>query len=149
MHPSKLTLKEIRKRSTGYRGCWMYNGSINTQGYAQLEQRQSTGYRKVYRIHRVAYEIKYGEIPSSLELDHLCRVRSCVNPKHLEAVSHKVNMQRGIAGIINGFRQLAKTHCKHGHEYSGNNFSITVKGHRRCRICEREQTKKRRQSIGA
>jgi len=96
--------------------------------------------------HRVAYYFVKGEIPDGLEIDHLCRNRACVNPDHLEAVAHRLNVQRGDLspqGAAARERQRAKTHCPHGHPYSGENLIIQKKsGGRACRICTRAAIKR-------
>ena len=70
-------------------GCWLWTGRVN----------KSTGYGEQANdlAHRLFYESLVGEIPAGLELDHLCRVHRCVNPSHLEAVTHRVNVLRGVA----------------------------------------------------
>jgi len=91
--PDKLTriMRSIRKGD-----CWEWTGSLfQGTGYAQVWADGTT------RLgHRVVYELLVGPIPKGLELDHLCRVRSCVNPAHLEPVTHKVNMERGYAAVM-------------------------------------------------
>ena len=77
--------------------------------------------------HRVAYELQVGPIPVGLQLDHLCRVRSCVNPAHLEPVTSAENTRRGLRAM--------KTHCPQGHPYAGENLLIRPTGQRRCRTC--------------
>lgn len=73
--------------------CWMWRGCVNpVTGYGQW----ANGY-SIIGAHRVAYELMVGPIPSGLEIDHLCRVRACVNPAHLEAVTHRENILRGHA----------------------------------------------------
>src|SRR5687767_10789272 len=74
-------------------GCWVWTGSMYRSGYAQIRMGGRGG--PLRRAHRVAFEIFRGPIPDGLELDHLCRVKACVNPWHLEPVTHAENMLRG------------------------------------------------------
>ncbi len=84
--------------------------------------------------HRVAYELSVADIPDGLELDHLCRVRHCVNPSHLEPVTPHENWARGQAiSILNA----QKTHCPQGHAYDEANTYISGRGIRGCRACNR------------
>lgn len=90
--------------------------------------------RKMTRAHRISYALAYGPIPVGLEIDHVrargCDSTMCVAPLHLEAVTHAENMRRGRGGE----RQLARTHCPHGHPYAGENLRIYA-GRRFCRTC--------------
>lgn len=108
--------------------CWLWTGSLASGGYGSFNYKY-----KHYRAHRLSYEQIRGEIPKGLVLDHLCRVRSCVNPDHLEAVTHRVNILRGIGGSAVNAK---KTHCKNGHLLSGDNLRnrLTVPW-RECRQC--------------
>jgi len=81
--------------------------------------------------HRYAYERWKGPIPEGMELDHLCGVPKCVNPDHLEAVTHQENLRRWRATF---------THCPAGHEYSDENTYVDPKGARRCRECHRQES---------
>lgn len=74
-------------------GCWQWTGAILDTGYGVLTEGGKNG--KVFRAHRVAYELFIGPIPEGLVLDHLCHNRWCVNPEHLEAVTNHVNVLRG------------------------------------------------------
>lgn len=72
--------------------CWLWAGAVNDSGYGAIWD----GYRLVY-AHRLSYEMHGGAIPDGMQLDHLCRVRRCVNPAHLEPVTHRENIDRGVA----------------------------------------------------
>ena len=85
----------------------------------------------------MAFEDANGPIPEGLELDHLCRVPACVNPLHLEAVTHAENMARGIRFDV-GAAQRAVTHCPKGHPYSEAN-TYRYAGERACRACVRDR----------
>lgn len=96
---------------------------------------------KQRRIHIIIYEICFGKVPQGLELDHLCKNPACVNPNHLEAVTHRVNVLRGESPAAKGARQ---THCKEGHLLDGGNLrgrQLNAKGHRHCLICHRTQAR--------
>jgi HNH endonuclease len=82
---------------------------------------------------RISYMIHVGNIPEGFEIDHLCRTPACVNPAHLEPVTHAENMRRV---------RLAKTHCIHGHEYNEQN-TYWHRSQRFCRTCQREGQRKR------
>lgn len=73
-------------------GCWVWTGAVNDSGYGVIWD----GTRLVY-AHRLAYRLMRGEMPAGMEADHLCGKRSCVNPGHLEAVTHLVNVRRAAA----------------------------------------------------
>jgi hypothetical protein len=83
--------------------------------------------------HRVLYRLVNGPIPIGAEIDHLCRNRSCVNPDHLEAVSHRENLMR--SPIAPAAINARKTHCKYGHEFTQTNTYVSS-GRRRCRLCQ-------------
>ena len=116
-------------------GCWLWFAGMAC-GYGAFKVAEWGE----QRAHRVSYLLYKGEIPRGKELDHLCRVKCCVNPEHLEAVTHAENMSRSPIGAvpING----RKTHCKYGHPFAGDNLR---KNHRRrvCRICERAASKRK------
>jgi hypothetical protein len=117
--------------------CWMWNGHITRVGYGAISKGQLTTSRsyEMAPAHRVSYEVHVGPIPKGLEIDHLCRVRACVNPAHLEAVTHSVNVSRGTSGRVRGAEHRAKTHCPRGHPYSDENTYLNTRGHRECRTC--------------
>lgn len=114
--------------------CWEWT-SVKTNGYGRFRYQG-----KMVRAHRYIYEQLIGAIPSGKTLDHLCRNPSCVNPKHLEPVSIKINTLRGNSPPAKNAR---KTHCKWGHEFSGKNLYIPPSGNSRyCRTCLRNRKKK-------
>jgi len=118
-------------------GCWLWTGVIGPKGYGH----GFIGKGRTRSAHRAAYELFVGPIPDGVEIDHKCRVRSCVNPKHFDLVPHRVNVQRGIAVGEAGRdashkRQAERTHCKNGHEFTEQNTRIW-KGARICRTCKR------------
>lgn len=78
------------------RGCWRWQGQKNRFGYGQLNV-EVGGKRMCLRTHRVSYEAYVGPIPDGLEIDHLCRVRDCANPEHLEPVTRSENVRRSYA----------------------------------------------------
>ena len=79
-------------------GCWEWRGARTTDGYGTFSIHSKTVY-----AHRYSYEIHMGDIPDGLVLDHLCRVRHCVNPGHLEAVTNAENVRRGDATKYRSF----------------------------------------------
>ena len=112
--------------------CWLWQGEITNNGYGRLAVKRPDGkYRSQY-AHRLMYEAMVGPIPAGLTLDHLCRVRNCINPAHLEPVSLKENILRGDTIAA---RNKAKTHCKHGHAFDAENTYVTKEGKRQCRAC--------------
>ncbi len=122
-------------------GCWLWMACDNGAGYGLL---QING-RQIL-AHRFAYETFIGPIPRDKQLDHLCRVRCCVNPLHLEAVTRKENILRGECPQAKNAR---KTHCHVGHPLSGNNLHVLPDGSRRCRECNRRTSLRYRKRSGA
>ena len=99
-------------------GCWIFLACHDKEGYGKLHGKLA---------HVASYEIYKGVVPNGFEIDHLCRVRSCVNPAHLEAVPHLVNMTRSW-----------KNACRKGHLLTEENTYVQIVGNvtnRRCRTC--------------
>lgn len=118
-------------------GCWRWIASLTSGGYGQIAFNG-----RHYVAHRLAYEAAHGLIDDGVVLDHLCCLRECVNPAHLEPVTQATNAQRGLAGRRTN---VEKTHCPKGHPYSGDNLIVEsrpaagggVRTNRRCRECAR------------
>lgn len=118
-------------------GCWEWSGA-HSGGYGTTQRNQRTE-----RAHRVAYELVVGPIPSGMELDHLCRNRGCVNPAHLEPVSHRENVLRGASPTVQ--RNLIGK-CGNGHDASESYRRIGTNLVVRCNACRRAQRKAKRDS---
>lgn len=113
-------------------GCWLWTGSADLHGYGRIAVN-----RKNRHAHRISYEAHVGPIADGLQIDHLCRVRCCVNPAHLEPVSQQENIRRGDR-FSKGKYNRSKTHCKHGHEFTEDNtYRLIVKAGpvRICKTC--------------
>jgi hypothetical protein len=109
-------------------GCWLWTASLTGPGYGQFKV-----HGRLVLAHRFAYELVHGPIPADRELDHLCRVRRCVNPTHLEPVTTRENLLRGQSFAAINAR---KTHCPAGHPYAGANVWRESTGARKCRTCK-------------
>jgi hypothetical protein len=124
-------------------GCWGWTASLKGGGYGQWFSQGKPCY-----AHRAVYELLVGPIPDGMTLDHLCRIRHCVNPDHLEPVTRGENVRRGITGDVNSARLLATTHCKYGHEWDAENThwgpsKVTRSGLTRvCRACKRSRARR-------
>ncbi|MBK9019815.1 MAG: HNH endonuclease [Sulfuritalea sp.] len=106
--------------------CWLWRGALNKGGYGWFQRSA-----KRHLAHRWFYEAYLGGIPEGLVIDHLCRVRNCVNPDHLEVVTSGENVKRGMVATA--------THCLRGHEFTAANTRMVPNGKyrtRRCRPCD-------------
>jgi hypothetical protein len=110
-------------------GCWEWTGAKTPHGYGIIGLDDKGPTR---RAHRVSYEMLREPIPQGLNIDHLCKNPSCINPQHLEPVTQGENVKRGRAGWHNKI----KTHCVNGHEFTPEN-TLRVRGteQRQCRTC--------------
>lgn len=139
-----MTTKSVRDEETG---CLRWTAAKNPKGYG----RQWDGNR-VQQVHRLAYEAWVGPIPDGLEIDHLCRTRDCIEPTHLEPVTHAENLDRRVwSGAPVGRPAGAlPEECSKGHQYTPENtsyYNIKKTGGtgRKCKTCKAEQNRKRYQ----
>lgn len=109
-------------------GCWLI--CSRNDDYASLRRNG-----REEKAHRVAYELLVGPIPEGFTIDHLCRRKNCVNPNHLEAVTNRENVLRGVGATAHN---AAKTECIRGHPFDETNTYFHPRRlERRCRICQR------------
>jgi hypothetical protein len=121
--------------------CWLWTGTKHVYGLFRVNGRMKAA-------HRLAYEEIIGPIPAGLVLDHLCRNPICVNPLHLEPVTHQVSNRRGLSPKLASermkARHRARTHCKHGHPFTPENTRLGRNG-RKCRKCVARRSREWRQ----
>lgn len=137
MDPATVTLERVlsRIRIEPLTGCWLYTMKLNHNGYARIKFNNTR-----YMGHRFVYEAVKGPIPPDMEIDHLCRQRACLNPAHLEAVSHRENTLRSTAVSANNAR---KTHCLKGHPLTDEKIGRQ----RVCKVCARSSADRYRHRL--
>lgn len=122
-------LERVEKRPDG---CWVWTGATYA-GYGRVRVNGKND-----RVHRVVYELIVGEIGPGKFLDHLCRVRACCNPAHLEPVTNRENTRRGEGPTARNARKLR---CDRGHDLAVHG-GVQTSG-RYCRACRRDQRAER------
>jgi len=120
-------------------GCLLWQGALRN-GYGVVGVQRDGAWRADY-VHRLMYEMFAGPIPDGLVIDHLCRVRSCGSPAHLEPVTNYENRMRGFSPAAVAARATA---CPSGHPYAPRNTYVGPDGSRKCRQCAREYQARRR-----
>lgn len=120
----------MRRITVNENGCWVWGGCVAKPGYGRMGTITGT----TAYTHRIAFELVNGTIPTAMSLDHLCRNTLCANPSHLECVTHRENVLRGVSYCS---ERHSSTHCVNGHEFTIKNTYITSAGHRQCRKCNR------------
>lgn len=126
---------------TDSNGCWIWQLSKEKKGYGRMKVNYKT-----LMAHRVSYEAFVKNIPEGLQIDHLCKNTSCVNPDHLEPVTAKENLHRSsLTDRWKAKKQIS--HCPQGHEYTESNTLIKKNAWgndcRNCRKCNSEREKVR------
>jgi len=120
-------------------GCWLWGGSYFPNGYGQV---WSPALQRPTQAHRLVYEFFGEPIPEGLTIDHVCRVRACVNPHHLQVVTQKENIHAPGARCV-AKANAAKQVCPEGHPYDAEN-TYTRNSKRYCRTCKREAKRRAR-----
>lgn len=138
-----VSLDLIQRKLTRFKvassGCWEWTGDITHNGYGRTQLKSPVKWFTTL-AHRAMFLAFYGVIPQDYVIDHLCKNRLCVNPKHLEAVSWAENNHRGDS--FSGYN-LRKTHCLRGnHPLIGNNLYTDPRGKRECRTCRNEAARR-------
>lgn len=139
---SRVPARLWRRIEMGPNGCWLWTGLQNRNGYGRTTRTNS---RDSVMVHRYLFELLVAPIEEGLQLDHLCRVRRCCNPAHVEPVTQRVNLLRGATVTA---ASAAATQCPSGHPYEGDNLRISPAGHRYCRTCHRNRQAERRAREG-
>lgn len=116
-------------------GCWLWTGCLDGNGYGKIGV---DNVRKGVGAHRFSYELHVGPIPDGLQIDHLCRVRNCINPEHLEPVTSAVNTARGMSVQRRKEIASARTHCRYGHPFVSENLMRRKDGYKRCKQCRQD-----------
>lgn len=122
--------------------CWSWSGGKDGQGYGKFNDYARTGEQ---RAHRYIYKELVGPIPEGLELAHQCFRTSCCNPWHVKPMTHQGNLLQPNPGV--SYTNYNKTHCKNGHELSGENIRMEGSS-RRCKACKVAYDKARWESLG-
>ena len=125
--PQQLKNFEAKYIPVPFSGCWLWTAALNNDGYAR--------FFPYARGYKAAFEHWKGSVPEGKEIDHICGVRCCVNPAHLQAITHKENIAKSGAWEFN----RKKTHCPKGHPYSGDNLYM-YGTNRQCLICRRARS---------
>lgn len=116
--------------------CWLWTAYVSPAGYGRFSVTRNG--KSIQRsAHRAAWEMLHGPLDDEWVLDHLCRVRHCVRDTHLEPVSNRTNILRGVGASALNAR---KTHCKHGHQ----DWFINANGVRECATCRRAARRRRK-----
>ncbi len=129
--PRTPLVELFEKRIQANGSCIEWTGTIDKDGYGQFHRGGRSA--PFVSAHRWSYEHHVGPIPKGLHIDHLCRNRRCVNPEHLEPVTPKENVMRGMGPAAVNAR---KTHCLHGHPLTAENI-YTSGGMRSCKVCKK------------
>lgn len=117
-------------------GCWGWLQGHNPEGYAMWQPsgefavQFGTAMRQM--AYRVMWELLRGPIPEGLDIDHMCRMKGCINPDHLDPVTRQVNLRR--AGVLDNRQHRPRIFCKYGHKLSETRLTFP-NGRSCCGVC--------------
>jgi hypothetical protein len=130
-HPAMDLLRLLQKVRIDGENCWEWQAAVNGDGYA--------AYGGTF-AHRVIYQFFYGLIPAGYQIDHTCRNKRCVNPVHLDVVTHAENQRRGVDARL-------RNCCQRGHPWKPETTGHLMNGSRvvrYCLVCRDANLKRRR-----
>jgi hypothetical protein len=137
--PDEVLVARLLKRTNKTEACWLWIGPLKSDGYAYTWDG-----RRHQLVHRLAHELWIGPIAEGLQVDHLCKTRNCLNPKHLEAVTPLVNVRRSSSACA------AKTHCPQGHPYDeANTYRPRLARGVAARVCKKCSADRQRRARAA
>ncbi len=133
----RMVWRKAMTKVSRVNGCWLWTDRLNADGYGHLRCMggvQVSAHRAVYELYRDVVVLP------QFDLDHLCRVRHCVNPDHLEPVDRMTNLGRGNVGVWVFGR------CRNGHDVTdpANVYVRKDTGRRCCRACATERNRRRK-----
>jgi hypothetical protein len=134
--PERWFWRRVQKTES----CWIWSGAHLSSGYGLLSYGPKGGQRSVL-AHRISYILAHGPIPQGLVIDHLCQVKNCVRPSHMQPVTRGENTLRGNGVVAQHARKMV---CVRGHDFSGGNLYMYRGIHRQCRTCHRKREAQRR-----
>jgi hypothetical protein len=137
----RLAARLLARSEPGPEGCWLWQGALDEAGYGRHKPRSADPHVSTL-VHRAMWSALVADPAADLHLDHLCRRRSCCNPDHLDHVTPRVNLTRGLGRIAARARQRR---CVNGHEFTTENTLINKNGTRACRLCNAARQRATRQ----
>lgn len=147
--PRRTDVERFWSKVDKQESCWLWTASLSHNGYGQFSVTRPDGRSRTLKAHRYAYELLVGPIPDGAVIDHLCRVRHCVNPDHLDPVEEPENRLRALRVQRQRMSEAVAgdlvTHCLYGHPFDEANTYRPPNGRqeRKCRTCLRTREKLR------
>lgn len=137
--------KEDWERDPGLGPCWMWTGHINPEnGYGMFMTGDRTspgGHPEPTQAHIVSLRLAGKDVPDGQERDHFCRQRACVNPGHIDPVTHRENIKRGVS-MVADYMEADTYRCGHPKNSEHSYYRPDGKG-QFCGTCARERARKR------